>query len=1218
MSAFIFLHCRKSFFSYILIVLSFCSAIVAFGNTLHWQSISPLVQEDSIIQRKGGAQLQEESISYSFNNGTFYGGPNNAGRIWNISKDSKGNIYATGSCSEFMTPDGTPSMLGTSTGGALILKLDSTLKKVKSVSSIGKEGYKISVLPSGRICMTGDISIFHKFPFKHPDDITRLEKVQFAHFICVLDTANLNILFARIIGAKDKGINDIYCCEVGEDIIVAINTSDYTLPLKGNQISPPTMFDDNIYAIAYDNMGNTKWATYLGGKKGDFVRGIVYDNSSHTILIAGHTSSTDFLGVWLDISPKGSDIFLAKFDISSQGLTLRKLKNIGGSDNDELAKIDIDTVRKRYIALLNTVSPDFPSPTAHSKACDSGVVMVYISEALDIIRSATIAKAPLALAVTSLMRAYNHILITDFTMSSEGDVYITGYTDIPFLTITDKSYSAKKQSTDGFLFILDSTLHRMKYCTYFGGNKEEGLPIGCGTDMLSIKLFQNDCENRVIIGLSTHSQDFPTTDSAFQPIRLSKTTYLQPAFIAFASPASYVPHISASSVCIGDIIYCQWLNPIDVRPQDLLWDFGDSSTSRSILPFHHYKKPGRYTIRLTIQGCNGNILTGSTTVDIHPVPELHVQDSILTVCRRSPFVVLKATGATHYRWSPTLGLWDPDKAETYAQPLQSTTYYVTGISAQGCIVKDSIRVNVNRDSLLVSADTALCKGEKLRLWAQGYAKVLWSPAAFVDDSTSLHPIAFPDTTTRFMVIATSGECSDTGYVTVRVSPQPLLQLSASSSSLCSGESVQLRASTQGGTLRWKKADGTIIGSDSIITQSPSETTTYYAILSTSAECDKRDSLTIIVSHAIMFSAQDVQQCSGKPTLCTVRNNNYDDITWSDLSGAVMGKGENYTTPPLNTPQKLVIHVRRGLCEGSDTILVTPLPLPHVQVSDATLCANQTTELRTTAPDPTAVYEWFSLAGSSLAQGIAYMPPPLQQTTSFRIRVTGSNGCSSEDTANIFILPQTHILLSLSDSISAYPNQAVEIIVYAQADRDTLIRNISYTIQTQAQAVGIEEALIDGNELRISQQRDIHLSPQRQEIARIIGKALVTQHSNNRIDFVHASTPADSHCVNITTKGGVLHIEPICVNPYYVITYAPLSLQVYPNPSGGEVLIHSESDIEEVQLFSLLGQRITPANASDTPATHKKEIRLLIEESGMYELRIRIAGRWMMQKVMIVH
>jgi len=90
-----------------------------------------------------------------------------------------------------------------------------------------------------------------------------------------------------------------------------------------------------------------------------------------------------------------------------------------------------------------------------------------------------------------------------------------------------------------------------------------------------------------------------------------------------------------------------------------------------------------YTVTGTANGCTAN---ATFTVTVNPLPPVTVNanpaDGIMCVGEN---IVLTASGATVYTWSPATGLSTVTGAVTTATPTVTTQYTVTGTNANGCV-----------------------------------------------------------------------------------------------------------------------------------------------------------------------------------------------------------------------------------------------------------------------------------------------------------------------------------------------------------------------------------------------------------------------------------------------------------------------------------------------------------------------------------------------------
>jgi hypothetical protein len=145
---------------------------------------------------------------------------------------------------------------------------------------------------------------------------------------------------------------------------------------------------------------------------------------------------------------------------------------------------------------------------------------------------------------------------------------------------------------------------------------------------------------------------------------------------------------------------------------------------------------------------------GQVTVTVTPTnPTICMGDSVL----------LTASGAIIYSWSPSTGLSSTNGASVYASPTSTTTYVVTGTDG-GNTGSASVTVTVNPlPTAYAGADQTICLGQSANLTAFGGGTYLWSNLA-MSQSTNVTPT----TTTTYTVTVTSNDCSASANVTVFV------------------------------------------------------------------------------------------------------------------------------------------------------------------------------------------------------------------------------------------------------------------------------------------------------------------------------------------------------------------------------------------------------------------------------------------------------------------
>lgn len=157
-------------------------------------------------------------------------------------------------------------------------------------------------------------------------------------------------------------------------------------------------------------------------------------------------------------------------------------------------------------------------------------------------------------------------------------------------------------------------------------------------------------------------------------------------------------------------------------------------------------------------------------------------------------------------WTPSSGLNNTNSPDPIASPSQSTKYYVTAQTANGCSAIDSVMVNVL--PLIANAGpdkTIVCDGlvnlERVSTNQDGTGPLnqgvaltySWSPAAGLNNNTVADPVATMTVNTQYVItVSTSSGCTAVDTVKVIVAP---LTIDATPSSYVCGQSTSIPTST---------------------------------------------------------------------------------------------------------------------------------------------------------------------------------------------------------------------------------------------------------------------------------------------------------------------------------------------------------------------------------------------------------------------------------------
>jgi gliding motility-associated-like protein len=119
-----------------------------------------------------------------------------------------------------------------------------------------------------------------------------------------------------------------------------------------------------------------------------------------------------------------------------------------------------------------------------------------------------------------------------------------------------------------------------------------------------------------------------------------------------------------------------------------------------------------------------------------------------------------APGPVNFVWDLTNTLSDPFIQNPIADPFVPETYVVTATFANGCVLQDSVFVDIFQFSSSLTDDLSICEGDTITLVADagGGARYVWDSVAGMSCLDCPNPSVAPDTITTYYVrmIASNG------------------------------------------------------------------------------------------------------------------------------------------------------------------------------------------------------------------------------------------------------------------------------------------------------------------------------------------------------------------------------------------------------------------------------------------------------------------------------
>ena len=430
-----------------------------------------------------------------------------------------------------------------------------------------------------------------------------------------------------------------------------------------------------------------------------------------------------------------------------------------------------------------------------------------------------------------------------------------------------------------------------------------------------------------------------------------------------------------------------------------------------------------YSVTGSTGSCSG---TQSISVTVVPLPVISISTTQSSICSGQA-TLLNASGADTYTWSSNAGNVTNDTVSVF--PTTTTTYTVTGDSL-GCTALQTVTINVSTPPIvsITASQTAICSGQSAVLTANGASNYVWSSNA--GSATTDTVSVFPTGTTTYTVTVDSLGCTSFQTVTINVSITPIVSITASQTSICSGQSAVLTANGASNYV-WSSNAGS--ATTDTVSVFPTGTTTY-TVIGKSATCTNEQTITVSVNALpVLLAISGQTVCEGNTVNSIVFNANPGTVVgWSNSNTNIgipaTGSGDinGYTTPAITTTESAVItvipiDVGTGCIGLQQTFSVIIHPSPEiigiVQI-DSALCGiptGQIAGLLASGGTPAYTYQWFIggfaiPAPSGTGPELDSMPAGI-----YNLVVTDLNQCVSATPATYTINGSSPVLAAFTSS-----------------------------------------------------------------------------------------------------------------------------------------------------------------------------------------------------------
>ncbi|MDX1653285.1 MAG: S8 family serine peptidase [Brumimicrobium sp.] len=284
-----------------------------------------------------------------------------------------------------------------------------------------------------------------------------------------------------------------------------------------------------------------------------------------------------------------------------------------------------------------------------------------------------------------------------------------------------------------------------------------------------------------------------------------------------------IPNFSTdnNTICEGGTVNFTDQSTANITGWNWTFPGGSPATSTAQNPTVTYATAGTYDVTLEVTNSFGTeSITMTNEITVNAQPTVSVSATDIAICEGSS-TQLMANGANTYTWDNGLG----SGANKTVSPTVTTTYIVTGSNGAGCEDVQSITITVDpAPSVTASAtQSTICLGQSADISASGADSYTWDNGLGAGSTHTVSPTA----TTIYTVTGETAAagCTNTATVVITVEDVPVLNVTASSTEICRGESVTLSANGAN-TYSWSPGTGLNSITGSVVVATPTSDITY--------------------------------------------------------------------------------------------------------------------------------------------------------------------------------------------------------------------------------------------------------------------------------------------------------------------------------------------------------------------------------------------------------
>ena len=354
-----------------------------------------------------------------------------------------------------------------------------------------------------------------------------------------------------------------------------------------------------------------------------------------------------------------------------------------------------------------------------------------------------------------------------------------------------------------------------------------------------------------------------------------------------------------------------------------------------------------YEVTATIGTCQ---VIQTVLVSVVSTPSIMLMTGgVSNICTGQELDITANTNLSTVEWQLD-GVIIPGESGKVLTITQGGVYTAVVSAGENCEAMASVTIDEGDGPVYTLQDEySGCEGEAITIdvMPAGTYTYQWSVDGVINASSQGPTLTLNNQEGTYLVELeiSNGGCVILETTTVSVISTPTMSLSSSVNSICSGEEVELTASTNLAEIMWEK-DGVLIPGETGSTLTISEGGVYTASVSGGANCDASDMITIGQFDTPMIDLPDSDSgCFMQPLEIAVNGSDDYDYSWEvngvgdpTLSGRVI------TVTPAIGSYTYTVTARNGDCSAtaSITIEITDAPFVDLTVVNTEICEGETT------------------------------------------------------------------------------------------------------------------------------------------------------------------------------------------------------------------------------------------------------------------------------------